>query len=89
MDTHGFQDNVKAQRFCLILTGEASLWYGSLRPINVDWLGLQNNFRQHYSKIGNNRKELFHAWRSFHFDENVVTIDAYIHNIRQGATLLG
>ena len=37
---------------------------------------LQNSFRQQYSKIGNTREQLFHAWRSFHFDENTETIDA-------------
>ena len=36
MDTHGFQDHVKVQRFCLTLVGEAMLWYESLRLINVD-----------------------------------------------------
>ena len=46
-------------------------------------------FRQQYSKIGNTREQLFHAWRSFHFDENVETIDAYVHLIRQVANLLG
>ena len=30
MDTHGFQDYVMVQRFCLTLTGEARLWYKSL-----------------------------------------------------------
>ena len=89
MDTHGFQDHIKVQRFCLTLTGEARLWYKLLRPINVDWVGLQNTFRQQYSKIGNTREQLFHAWRSFHFDENEETIDAYVNHIRQVATLLG
>ena len=89
MDTHWFQDNAKVQRFCLTLTGEARLWHKSLRLINVDWLGLQNNFRQQYSKISNTREQLFHTWRSFHFDENVQTINAYIHYIRQVTTLLG
>ena len=42
MDTHGFPDQVKVQRFCLTLVEEARLWYKSLRPINVDWVGLQN-----------------------------------------------
>ena len=46
-------------------------------------------FRQQYSKIGNTREQLFHAWRSFHFDENTETIDAYVHCIRQVANLLG
>ena len=89
MDTHRCQDNEKVQRFCLTLTGEARLWYKSPRLINVDCLELQNAFRQQYSKIGNTREQLFHAWRSFHFDENLETIDVYIHCIRQVATLLG
>ena len=46
MDTQRFQDNDKVQRFCLTLTGEARLWYESLRLINVDWLRLQNTFGQ-------------------------------------------
>ena len=71
------------------MVGEARLWYKSLRPINADWVGLQNMFRQQYSKIGNTREQLFHTWRSFHFDENTETIDPYINHIRQVATLLG
>ena len=71
------------------MVGEARLWYESLRPINTNWDGLQNMFRQWYSKIGNTREQLFHAWRSFHFDENTETIDAYVNHIRQVATLLG
>ena len=89
MDTHQFQDNDKVQRFCLTSAGEAILWYESLRPINVDWLGLQNNFRQQYSKIGNTREQLFHAWRSFHFDKKLETIVASVHHIRQVTILLG
>ena len=71
MDTHHFIDGVKVQRFSLTLFGEARLWYQSLEPINGDWQGIQNLFRQHYSKIGNTREQLFHAWRSFNFDENL------------------
>ena len=89
MDIHNFQDQVKVQRFCLTLVGEARLWYQSLRSINTDWVGLQNMFRQQYSKIGNTREQLFHAWRSFHFDKNTETVDAYVNHIRQVATLLG
>ena len=89
MDTHSFQDNDKVQRFCLTLTGEARLWYESLRPINAHWIGLQNLFRQQDSKIGNTREQLFQTWRSFHFDKITETIDTYIHCIRQVATLLG
>ena len=62
MDTHQFQEGVKVPRFCLTLVREARLWYKSLSPINIDWQGLQNKFRQQYSKIGNTGKQLFHAW---------------------------
>ena len=89
MDTHNLQEQVKVQRFCLTFVGEARLWYESLRPINTDWEELQHMFRQQYSKIGNTREQLFHTWRSFHFDKNTETIDAYVHCIRQVANLLG
>ena len=59
------------------------------RTINVDWSELQNLFRQRYSKVGNTREQLFHAWRSFSFDEYTETIDSYVTQIRQVATLLG
>ena len=32
---------------------------------------------------------MFHAWRSFTFDENAETIDTYATDIRQVAVLLG
>ena len=69
--------------------GEARLCYESLRHINAEWDDLQHMFRQQHSKIGSTRAQLFHAWRSFHFDKNVETIDAYVHCIRQVANLLG
>ena len=89
MNAHGLVDCVKVQRFCLTLLGEAILWYHSLEPINVNWSELQNLFRQRYSKVGNTREQLFHTWRSFNFNENTETIDAYVSRIRQVATLLG
>ena len=89
IDTHKFPDQVKVQRFCLTLVGEARLSYELLRPINIDWVGLQNILRQQYSKIGNAREQLFHVWRSFHFNEKVEMIDAYVNDIRQVAVLLG
>ena len=55
MDTHAFQEGVKIQLFCLTLVEEEKVWYESLRPINVDWNGLQNQFRQQYSKVVNTR----------------------------------
>ena len=89
MNAHHFVEGLKVQRFCLTLLGETRLWYQSLEHINVDWQELQNLFRQQYSKIGNTREQLFHAWRSFNFDENTETIDAYVDCIRQVAALLG
>ena len=56
MTAHHFVEGVKVQRFCLTLFGVARLWYHSLEPINVDWQGLQNLFKQQYSKIGNTRQ---------------------------------
>ena len=89
MDKHDFPDDVKVQRLCLTLVGKARLWYESLRPINAECDDLQHVFRQQYSKIGNTREQLFHAWRSFYSNENAETIDAYIHHIRQIANLSG
>ena len=89
MTAHHFLENIKAQRFYVKLVGEARLWYESLTPTNIDWPGLQNLFRQQYSKIGNTREQLFHTWRSFHFDKNTETIDVYRMHIRQVATHLG
>ena len=86
---HHFIEGVRVQRFCLPLLGEARLWYHSLEPINVNLQGLQNLFRQQYSMIGNTREQLFHAWRSFSFDENAETTEANVTHIRQVATLLG
>ena len=89
MNVHHFIEGIKVKRFCLTLLCEARLWYQSLEPINVDWQGLQNIFRQQNSKIGNTREQLFHAWRSFNFDENTEKIDMYATCIRQAAALLG
>ena len=90
MNSHHFHDDVKVQRFCLTLLGEVRLWFQSLEPLdNTTWLQLQNLFRQRYSKLGNTCEQLFHAWRSFNFDENTETIDSYVTWIRQVATLLG
>ena len=87
METHDFQQGAKVQRFCLPLIGEARLWHVSLRPIANDCPAFQENFRQHYSKIGNTRDQLFHAWRSFHYDENMETGDIYVNRIRQIAAM--
>ena len=88
METHNFPQETKVQRFCLTLTGEARLWYESLRPIGIDWPTLHDHFRQQYSKFGSTREQYFHVWRSFHYDENTDTVDSYISKIKQVAVLL-
>ena len=66
------------------------MWFHSLEPLeNTTWPQLQNLFRQRYSKLGNTCEQLFHARRSFTFDENTETVDSYVIWIRQVATLLG
>ena len=59
----------------------------SLEPLgDTTWPQLQNLFRQRYSKLGSTHEQLFHAWRSFNFDENTETIDSYVIWIRQVAS---
>ena len=89
MDAHCFDEDIKVQRFCLTLLGEVRLWYHSLEALGeTTWAQLQNLFRQRYLKLGKTCKQLFHAWRSFTFDENTETIDSYVIKIRQVANLL-
>ena len=71
-----------------MLIGEARLWYESLVPLDDDWPALQNKFRWQYSKIGNIPKQLFHAWRTFKFDENMDTIDSYVLRMSQVVAML-
>ena len=85
MDTHVFQVGVKVKCFCCTLIREARLCYESLRPINIDWIRLQNQFRQQYTKIDNTTEQLFHAWRSFHFDENTETLDFLCYICKTGS----
>ena len=90
MTTHDFPNAQKVRRFCLTLSGEARLWYETLnaQQQQLDWAGLQECFRQQYSKFGNTREQYFYAWRSFHFDEATDTIDGYIQKVKQVAALL-
>ena len=74
MTTHNFPEAVKVQRFCLTLVGEAGNWHATLEPLAMTWPELQIMSRYQYSKIGNTRGQLFHAWRLFHYDENVETL---------------
>ena len=88
METHIFPEEAKVQRFCLTLTGEVRLWYETLRPIEIDWMALQEHFRKQYSKSGSTREQYFYVWRLFHYDENTDTIDSCISKIKQVAVLL-
>ena len=88
MEAHNFPEGDKVRCFCLMLVGEARLWYESLAPLDDDWPALQNKFRWQYSKIGNTPKQLFHAWRTFKFDENTDTIDSYVLRMSQVAVML-
>ena len=54
----------------------------------MDWEALQEYYRDQYSKFGSSREQYFHVWRSFQYDENTDTIDSYILNIKQVASLL-
>ena len=75
MEVHNFLEGEKVRCFRVTLTGKARLWYQSLTPIDNDWPALQNKFRWQYSKIGNTPEQLFHAWRTFKFDENTGSVD--------------
>ena len=88
MNTHDFPNDQKVRKFCLTLSDEARLWYETLGTQQLDWAGLQDHFQQQYSKFGYTREQYFHAWRSFHYDENTDTIDSYIHRVKQVAALL-
>ena len=48
----------------------------------------KNKFRWQYLKIGNAPEQLFHAWRTFKFDENTDTIDSYVLRMSQVAAML-
>ena len=90
MNAHHVNEEVKVQRFCLTMLGKARLWFHSLESLEgTTWPQLQNIFRQRYSKLSNTCEQLFHAWRSFNFDENTETIGSYVIWIGQVATLLG
>ena len=88
MEAHNFPEGEKVRHFRVTLTGEARLWYESLTPIDNDWPALQNKFRWQYSKIGNTPEQLFHAWRTFKFDENIDSVDSYVLRMSQVAAML-
>ena len=63
MTTHDFPEDQKVRRFCLTLMQGARLWYATLnaQQQQLTWEGLQDRFRQQYSKFGSTREQYFHA----------------------------
>ena len=55
----------------------------SIQQQQLNWEGLQEMFRQQYSKFGNTREQYVHAWKSFQFDEAMDMIDGYIQKVKQ------
>ena len=88
MRTHNFEEDVKVQRFCLTLLGEARLLYETLTPIANDWPALQNNFQWQYSKLYNTPEQYFHQGRNFYLDENTDSIDSYVTSVSQCVAML-
>ena len=88
MEAHNFPEGEKVRHFCVTLKGEARLWYELLAPLDNDWPALQNKFRWQYLKIGNTPKQLFHAWKTFKFDENTDSIDSYVLRMSQVVAML-
>ena len=74
MTTHNFPEDQKVGRFCLTLTGEARLWYAilNIQQQQLNWDGLQERFRQQYSKFGNTQELYFHVWRSFQLMQQLI-----------------
>ena len=88
MEVHNFPEKEKVRCFRVTLIGEARLWYESLAPLDNDWPALQNKFRWQYSKIGNTPEQLFHAWRTFKFNENTDSVHCYVLRMSQVAAML-
>ena len=59
-----------------------------LALLDNDWPALQNKFWWQYLKIGNTPKQLFHAWRTFKFDENTDSVDSYVLRMSQVVAML-
>ena len=88
MEADNFPEGEKVRCFCVTLISEARLWNESLALLDNDWPTLQNKFRWQYSKIGNTPEQLFHAWRTFKFDENTDSIDSYVLRMSQVVAML-
>ena len=74
---------------CHHITPKVAITSATYWDLVMTWPELQNMFRHQYSKIVNTREQLFHTWRSFHYDENMETPDVYVIRIKQVTRLLG
>ena len=88
MEAHSFPEGDKVRHFQVTLIGEARLWYESLASLDDDWPALQNKFRWQYLKMSNTPEHLFHARRTFKFDENMDTIESYVLRMSQVVAML-
>ena len=61
MNAHHFNNDVKVQRFCCTLLGEARLWYQSLRALRRHNMATTTEFIQRYSKLGNTHSYFMHG----------------------------
>ena len=91
MNTHCFDEDIKVQKFCFTLLGEARLWYQSLEPLgDITWAQLQNLFPAEIFKIMQHLQTAISCVEIiFTFNKNTETIDSYVIRIRQVANLLG
>ena len=88
MEAHNFPEEEKVRHFCVTLIGKARLWYELLVQLDNDWPALQNKFRWQYSKTSDTPEQLFHAWRTFKFDQNTDSIDSYVLRMSQVVVML-
>ena len=59
METHNFPEDTKLRRFCLTLTGEARLWYESIRPIEMDWTDSKNTLGSNIPRLVVQERNIF------------------------------
>ena len=88
MNAHRFEEEVKVQRFCLTLLGEARLWFHSLEPLeNTTRPQLQNYLDKGIQNWITQMNNYFMC--GDHSHSMKMLIDSYVTHIRQVATLLG
>ena len=91
MDTHHFNGRYKGTKILPhICWGKRDYVHHSLEPLGRQLHG--HNYKiclgRDMSKLGNSHKQLFHAWRSFTFDENTETIRFLCDKYKTGSKSL-